>query len=514
MLILPGLSQARSKDNFLLKPTMQTYEYLCRTQNMTPVSDLDDICKIVTKSEVCKNVPKKNLLQCNSLDKHSQLDAWEFIQGCAEGALNSVKDLLNFFWEIMKWAWDNTTSNDARAKSKGQATEYLAATKLYLNTEYQKALAKSSPPMKEMKAVSTMSGAIGKMILNSITDTVQKNYREFGCLNFEAKSEHVCKLVADVVIPPAGFVAFLKYGPKAVKQFPNLKVLYQAEKPAKAKAAPAPAPAPKPKTAAIYPSKAFGELVAKNPALAKTFDEIGNKVPRGGDKITHVKDIRYNLTTDFRAVSPAEMVKRAESLEPEHAKSVLAAYNTLNDKKAMTSYMEKLFAESAEWMAKKGRPEDLANLKKGVVTEQAIAVVLVKRLKDRGDMNFTTINYTGIKTGKLNIDPAEVAKPNDRFRTAVKTGPFFDNAFPTNKTGARGNHGRYTHMIQRDMITESLKKSTNGQPQKFWDFMGTKKGINYWVDLFDSQDNNSFTRPEAISLFLNHTVTNRKLEDR
>lgn len=515
LLILPGLTSAASSDSFVLKPTMHTYEYLCQTQNMTPISDIDDICRIVTKSKVCEKVPKKDLLQCHSLNKTSQIDAWEFIKGCTNGALNSVKDLLNFFWEIMKWAWNNTTSGDARAKSKGQASEYMAATKLYLNTEYQKALAKSSPPGREMKAIGTMTGAIGKMILNSVTNTVQKNYHEFGCLNFEAKSEYVCNLLGDVLIPPAGFVAFLKYGPKAVKQFPNLKSLYQTEKPkakTKAKAA-APAPAPKPKGPVTYPSKAFADLAAKNPALAKTFENIDNTLPRGAAKVDSVKDIRYNITKGFRAVSAEEMVKRAGSLEPEHAKSVLAAYNTLNDRKAMQSYMEKLFAESAEWMSKKGRPQDLKNLKNGVVTEQAIAVILVKRMKENGDTKFTKIDYKGIKYGKLDIDPSDIAKSNDQFRTAVRTGPFFDYAFPANTTGARGNHGRYSHMIQRDMIAGALKKSTGGQPQKFWDFMGTKKGINYWVDLFDSMDNNSFTRPEAISIFLNHNLTDRKLSD-
>lgn len=502
-ILLPHMTLAKV-DEFTLRPTMSTYEYLCQTQHMTPVSGLGNICNVVVKSEVCRNVPKKDLLKCNDIEKTQQLDAWEFIKGCAGGVFNSVKDLLDFFWEIMKWAWDNTTSSEARGKTSQQAREYLSSAKLYLNTEYQKAYAKSSPPMREMKAVGTMTGAMGKMILNAITDTVQKNYREFGCLNFEAKSEHICKLVGDILIPPAGFVAFLKYGPQAVKQFPNLKKLYAKDKPK------AQATAPRPQAPVTYPTKAFAELAAKYPELAKTYEKIGKNLPMGAAPVTHPRDIRYDLTTGFRAVSPEEMLKRAETLEPEHAKSVVAAYNALNDKQMMKSYMEKLIAESAEWMAKKGRPEDIENLKKGIVTEQAIAVTLVKRLKDRGDLNFTTISRKKFSTGKIEFDPDEIKSPNDKFRAAVRTGPFFDNAFPVNTKGGRQNHGRYTHMLQRDMIAGALNKSTGGNPQKFWDFMGTKKGINYWVDLFDSENRNSFTRPEVISEFLNHNVTERR----
>lgn len=491
LLLLPQLSYSNATLN-------HTYEYICQTEGMKPISNLTEICKIVVKSEVCKDVPKKDLLKCSSPDKAMYADAWDFIKGCGKGVFNSVKDLLTFLWDIMVWAWDNTTSSEARGKTSKQAKEYMAATKLYLNTEYQKAYARSAPPMREMKAVGSMSGAIGKMLINKVTETVQQNYREFGCFNNEAKSKYICKMIGDVFIPPAGFVAFLKYGPKAAKQFPNLKKLFKKEKEKPKKAI------EEPKIVVNYPSPAFADLVKKNPMLGKKFAKISKDL-HWKPAINHVRDIPYHKTKDFRSVSPEEMLKRAETLDPETAKSITAAYNALNDQKGLQTYMEKLFADSAEWMAKKGRAEDLALLKKGVVSQQAMAVVIVKRLKERGDTNFTTLHRAKpLSYGKLEINENNLSSPNSNFRTAVKTGPFFDNNIQKNTS--RLNHGRYSHMIQRDMISSALSKSTGGNPKEFWKFMGSNKGINYWVDLFDSQDSRSFTSPEQLNGYLVHAM--------
>lgn len=491
LLLLPQLSYSNATLH-------NTYEYICQTEGMKPISNLTEICKIVTNSEVCKNVPKKDLLNCSSPDKAMYADAWDFIKGCGNGVFNSVKDLLTFFWDIMVWAWDNTTSSEARGKTSQQAQEYIAATKLYLNTEYQKAYARSTPPMREMKAVGSMSGAIGRMLINKVTETVQQNYREFGCFNNEAKSKYICKLIGDVFIPPAGFVAFLKYGPEAAKQFPNLKKLFNNKKEESNRAP------EEPNIVVNYPSEAFADLVKNYPMLGTKFAKI-SKALTWRPSINHVREIPYHKTLDFRAVTPEEMLKRAETLDPETAKSVVAAYNALNDQPGLKTYMEKLLVDSAEWMAKKGRPEDLELLKKGVISQQAMAVIIVKRLKERGDTNFTTIHRgKPLSYGKLDIDDNDLLTRNSTFRTAIRTGPFFDYNFQDNNS--RLNHGRYSHLMQRDIVSSAISKTTGGKSQEFWNFMGSNKGINYWVDLFDSEDGLSFTRPEVLNSYLMHAM--------
>lgn len=410
-ILSPKVFGSVTKDDYLFRPTLQSYEAICETQKLTVSENLGDICKVVISSEVCKQVPPQDLLKCSSLTNSLAPDAWEFIKGCAVGAFTSVKEMLDFLWEIAKFGWENTTSSDARARTSDHANEYMSMMKLYLNTEYQKALARSTPPMKEVKAVASMSGVIGKMILNKITDLVVKNYHEFGCKNFEAKSKHLCKLVGDVFLPPAGIVALLKFGSKAVKDFPNLAKLFS---PSKDKLAAA---------TFKYRSEAFARLAKKNPKLEKTFNEIGRMLPFGSFPVDDVSKIPFQLTTEFRAVSPEEMLKRSKELDTATAKSIVAAYNALNDSAKLKPYMENLFTDAAEWMASKGRPQDLALLKKGVVTEQAIAVTIIKRMKERGDVAFTTINPSRNKAlgfGKLEINEADLINKNTTLEQQLK----------------------------------------------------------------------------------------------
>lgn len=470
-------------DDFTLKPTVHSYQEICISQGIQPLtSSLTDMCKIVTQNELCKDVPESDLLKCEALEKTSQLDAWEFIKGCSKGAFDSVKETLMFLWDIMQLAWDG----EKRGEAMEQASEYMAMAKLYLHTEYQKALAKSSPPMKETKALLSMGGAIASMIMNKISDMVSQEYKEFGCLNFEAKSKYMCKIMGDIFLPPAGVVALIKYGPKAVKQFPNLK--------------------------SVFVSKTTKSVWSKFPKLQKTLDQIKFT---DGKKIKHARDIPFELSGEFRPVGGYEMLKRADQLDPEIQKTITGVYNALGDKVVLETYFKKLFKESAEWMAQKGRPEDLKLLEKGVVSEHAIAVTLVKRFKASGDNGFTTVMKSSDKFlsyGGKAIDSKDVATRNDSFRTAIRTGPFIDRFF---KEGSRENHGVFTHMIQRDIVSDVVKKEMNGSPSKFYEFLGSKKGVNWWADLFDSgDDTKTFTRPENISGYVHHNLTDAKFKDR
>lgn len=480
-ILLSGTAKAA---DFTLKPTVHSYQEICATQGIEPLtSSLKGMCEVVTKNELCKKVPKADLLQCHSLNKNTQIDAWEFIKGCSKGAFDSVKETLEFLWSIMELAWDS----EKRSGAMDGASEYMAAAKLYLHTEYQKALARSKPPMKETKAVMSMGGAIAGLVLNKIQDIISQEYDEFGCLNFEAKSKYMCKVMSDIFLPPAGVVALLKYGPKAAKQFPKLKSLFVAKK--------------------------ATSIWGRYPKLQKTLDSIQI---RYGEKIEHAREIPFVKSSAFRPIKADEMIRRANQLEPDIQKTITGVYNTLNDKTVLEPYFKNLFRESAEWMAKKGRPEDLKLLEKGVVTEHAIAVTLVKRFKASGDNQFTTImerkSDKNLSFGAKKIELKDVENGNDAFRTAVRTGPFLDRAFAMTE-GKREGHGVINHMIQRDIVSGVVKKEMNGSPQKFYEFLGSKKGINWWADLFDSGDEvRNFTRPENISDFMHHNLTDSKFK--
>ncbi len=211
--IVESLSEERSID-FTFVPTLHTYQSLCRRAPHTKqVTQIGAICDIVLKSPICKKVPKEKRLDCRRIKNKTQVDAWDFLKGCAKGVFESVKTALNFIWEIMKWVWDNATDSEKRTETVEQASEYLNIVKLYLHTEFEKAYDNTSSPFRTVKALKSMSGAMANLILKGLMDLASQKYQELGCLNYEAKSQVVCELASDIVTPVVA-IRLIKFGPR------------------------------------------------------------------------------------------------------------------------------------------------------------------------------------------------------------------------------------------------------------------------------------------------------------
>lgn len=503
ILSLQGLAIADSNVLLKLRNPNQAgiiinYEALCEEEGVSATgATLKQMCEVVTKSELCAKVEKGDLFQCSTLDRNiiasHAINKWDMLVGCAKGAFNSVADTLKFFWDVMTWAWDNSTSSEARGKTSEAVSQVANAAKLYLHTEYQKAYAKASPPMQDVKAMMTMNQVIGKMIFDKVVGFLEEQSTEFGCLNEEAKTKRICKVAGDIFLPPTGALALIKYGSKGLKQLPKFARYFQASKPAK-----------------VVEVITFAKLTEKFPNLDVTLKNISEKPVPNVAQVEEVDKIPYNLSNQFRPVKDLEMVQRAKDLPPEMKDTIKSVYNTLNNPTHLKTYFQDLFKETAEWMAKRGRPEDLQLLEQGRISKHAINVVIVRRLKARNDLNFTTIYRRADKNGNYIVPGSnkvaeEAAKdPNGAFRAAVRTGPFVDRGF--NDT-ARANHGIFTHMFQRDIVHKAVSESTKGDPKKFYDFLGSKKGVNFWADLFDSDNGRSFTRPEVLTEYINHKMT-------
>lgn len=388
----------------------------------------------------------------------------------------------------MKFAWENTVSTEARASSKEASAQFMNASKLYLHTEYQKAYAKASDPFKEVKALSSMGGSIGSLVVNKISDYVASEYEEFGCLNSKAKSTMLCGIIGDIFLPPAGVVALLKYGKGAVKDFPKLTRIFDLVK----------------KTGPL----SYADVLKKYPKLRFSLKNLERDIP-AGKLITHPRQIKFSPSNEFRPVKDQEMKIRAEQLEPQMSESITGAYNALNDTPGLEKYFKELHRQTVERMIEKGRPEDLELLKEGMISRQAMHVVLVKRLKERGDNQFTAI-VPNKKTGKVDLkykgealSNEDLTRDADKFRAAVKSGSFFDRAFNDEN---RYGHGVFTHIVQRDIVSQAVSQATKGNPQEFWNYLGSKKGINWWADLFDSGNAQTFNRPEVLTEFLGHKL--------
>lgn len=443
------------------------------------------LCDVVVKSDLCKDLPPEDLLNCKKISTGiPDKNAWSFIKGCATGVFESVKDMLSFIWDVMKWVWGNATSSEARSTTGDQASAIMSSTKMYLHTEYQKAYALNSEPSREAKAVAAMASKIGGIILDKVTGYIKQQYEQLDCLNPEAKSKYICGALSDIFIPPAGALALLKYGPKAASKFPNLKKLFKKRSPE-----------------SLLITNTFVQVAKRFPELEKVQSTIGNEKMRTVDTVNHPRDIPFEESDGFRPVKSVEMRKRAGELDPEISNSIKTSYNALNDREALTEYFKELHMEAANWMASKGRKADIEFLQKGEITKHAIAVIMIKRLKKSGDNQFTTIKTkngeTKLSHGRIDIDEADLETENKIFRTAIRTGPFIDKAFDESAYG----HGIFTHIIQRDIVTRAMIKNGD-DPKKLWEFLGTPKGVNFWSDLFDSGNSESMTRPETLTTYL------------
>ncbi len=222
---ISALKKSQSVD-FTLLPTLSAFERVCgySLDDATGIqTQLKPICEIVTHSELCQEVEKDDLLQCDAIDLNSQLDLWDFISGCAKGVFDSITEIFTFIWDIMTWVWDQATSSEAREKTYDQASEYINIAQHYLLTEFQKAYDQTSWPLREIKAAKIMAGSLANMLLSQISSMIEIQYQQLGCLNFKAKSAVLCKFIGEIFIPPAAVIGLLKHGSKAIKQFKNLE---------------------------------------------------------------------------------------------------------------------------------------------------------------------------------------------------------------------------------------------------------------------------------------------------
>ena len=438
-----------------------------------PAGFEENICNIIVKSSLCEGHPNHLKRNCS---KNDETHLAEDLFSCVKGAITSIKDLYETVKNVVIFLKDNASSEEKRDQTKDEIKAYSENIMLYFETEVEKEASQLSGPFKETRASFNIAKSLLEKAFSIIGDWLSSQYAELACLNEEGKVQKTCETITSIFFPPAAFGALISKGPKAIK------ALLSGTKSLMADA-----------------------KIKKFPKLSETHLALTTKIPYV-EKINHPREIPFDNSKYARAVDTETMLKRAEELDPEMRDAITGVYNSLNDPVILDAYYKKLFLETAERMYQKGRPEDLKLLEEGLISKQALNVTLVKRFKERGDDKFTTLipkNGKYLSFGKQDINVQDVAVENDAFRMAIKNGPFIDKAI---FDGSRIDHGAFTHLIQRDILTDVLKDVTKGSPQKFWDYMGSKKGVNWWGALFDSTDSKSMTSPETINAFINHEM--------
>ena len=148
-------------------------------------SQAQNICESLINSPLCEGIDEKLKKQCPDQD-NAIVDFGQAVWGCLR---YSVWEMLTAVWEIMKWIGRYAVGDD---ETHQQAEKALSSVKLYLNTEYQKAHDKASPPRKSVKAAMAVSGVLAKLLYQSIEDMISQDIEQWPCLNTQGKSAKVC----------------------------------------------------------------------------------------------------------------------------------------------------------------------------------------------------------------------------------------------------------------------------------------------------------------------------------
>ena len=189
----------------------------CKTKNKNSFSPIaSTLCEMEMKEDACKKIPSEDLKDCKNLygDIKGAGDVVSLIGRCAVGFFDSAIDLLKFTWLALKTTWDKTIHP---SETYQESLEHAESVKLYLSTEYDRAYDKATFP-KKVKAGLAVASSILQKIYNSVEEHIYQTYKEFKCLNTKAKSQMMCHLIGDFIIPPVAALSIWKYGFKNLKQ--------------------------------------------------------------------------------------------------------------------------------------------------------------------------------------------------------------------------------------------------------------------------------------------------------
>lgn len=190
-------------------------ECTARIDGLPSLASIETTCNQIIKSEICKSVEKKKIRNCSEKSNIAE-SSWDFIKGCANGAFDSVKSIIDFVYDLMKGVWATVTGEVDLKEKKDSALKYVDSLDLYLKTEYYKSYREESEPFREFKAINNLSSNIAQMIVRKISEYLSRESEIYtNCYNLEAKTHKVCEFMTDLFFPPGGAIAFLKYGVKA-----------------------------------------------------------------------------------------------------------------------------------------------------------------------------------------------------------------------------------------------------------------------------------------------------------
>lgn len=201
----------------------QALNIICKQEKLS-LSNINqsnslEICQAIIKSDFCKEFPERNLRNCRADALGYDDSGWvQNIGGCLEGVLTSVQDIYNLVKSMLlfvkDYAVDGEKRNEINEKTLLKMDNYLN----YYELEVERIAKQLDGPLKETRASLIVAKNLLIKFISDIIQSIKTEYVEFACLNEAGIVERSCKMLANVVLPPAVlFTAILKGKPFLMK---------------------------------------------------------------------------------------------------------------------------------------------------------------------------------------------------------------------------------------------------------------------------------------------------------
>lgn len=211
-------------------PSLSLAAPLCEKQRQ--LLQVQRICKATQNQCLADGIPERKVIKCGANPVGEV--GYSFV-GCLTGVFKSVKDLIKFIFAAGKFILTLPFSKERQNKvAEFTQTQALNISVLqgYVKREYavtkrNMGIAGKIPIASDIAAAPIVAkkimGPLFKSLANSIEDFAAKQIHNFGCYNAGNRAEMLCKVAADILLPPAGAFALWKTGGKIlIDKFPNL----------------------------------------------------------------------------------------------------------------------------------------------------------------------------------------------------------------------------------------------------------------------------------------------------
>lgn len=163
------------------------------------------------------------LANCGKGVKVSAGTLWENIKSIGSSTISAAGGIYNYL-----------TDKDSRAATHESvqeawktAGEYLESIYPYIAMEFQKALSEAykkggDPGINAMNAATQIAPRLMGKMMSAAMEIIKAKYEEFHCFENNKQVEMVCKVAADLLMPPTAIITLYKAGVKGLAGLPKL----------------------------------------------------------------------------------------------------------------------------------------------------------------------------------------------------------------------------------------------------------------------------------------------------